>query len=215
MYADSRLCLAVFARAPIPGAAKTRLAAHIGADAAARLQQRMTEHVLFTARSAALGAVALWCAPSIRHPFFRACRERFGVSLHTQRGCDLGARLRTAHDASFRRFARLLVIGTDCPILDAQALRAAAADLDRHDAVLVPAEDGGYVLLGLSKPCASAFADIAWGSAEVADQTLERFRAAGVSCRVRSPLWDVDRPQDLGRLARHLPHLLDGLETSA
>jgi rSAM/selenodomain-associated transferase 1 len=211
MSVEPCLCILVFARAPVPGKAKTRLAAAIGARQAAVLQQRMTQQVLSTACRASNGPVALWCTPSTRHPFFRACREQFGLTLHRQHGGDLGARLIAAHNRAFRRYARVLVIGTDCPILDLHTLRAAAADLDRNDAVLVPAEDGGYVLLGLARPCAEAFVDIDWSGPQVSAQTLERFRAAGVTCRVRNALWDVDRPQDLVRLARLMPHLTAGL----
>jgi rSAM/selenodomain-associated transferase 1 len=211
MSAESTLCLVVFARAPIPGAAKTRLVPALGTEGAARLQQRMTEHILAATRAAALGPVALWCAPSADHPFFAACRERFGVSLHTQPDGGLGERLRAAHDAAFQHHDGLLVIGTDCPILDAGRLQEAAADLEDSEAVLVPAEDGGYVLLGLRRPCASAFDGIDWGGERVAAQTRERLHAAGVCCRVRQPLWDVDRPEDLARLQRELPHLAAGL----
>lgn len=211
MSAEPQLELAVFARAPIPGRAKSRLIPCLGAAGAARLQQRMTEHVLAMACQAAIGPVSLWCSPAPGHPFFVACRARFGVSLRAQIGADLGARLLRAHDRTFAAKRRLLAIGTDCPILTGEELRAAAADLAEHDAVIVPASDGGYVLLGLARPCRAVFHDIAWGSAEVLDQTLARLRSNGFTCRVRPALWDVDRAEDLERLGQCLPGMLEGL----
>jgi rSAM/selenodomain-associated transferase 1 len=211
MSAEPDLALVVFARAPVPGRTKSRLIPCLGPEGAARLQQRMTEHVLAAACEAGIGAVSLWCAPSTRHLSFAACRAKHGVALRAQRGADLGERLLHAHDCTFASRRRLLVIGTDCPILTARELRAAAADLLCNDAVVVPAADGGYVLLGLARPCPAVFREIAWGSSEVLAQTLARLRASGLSCRVREALWDVDRAEDLERLAECLPGLLDGL----
>jgi glycosyltransferase A (GT-A) superfamily protein (DUF2064 family) len=96
----------------------------------------------------------------------------------------------------------VLLIGTDCPALDVAALRAAAAALEAgDDAVLVPAEDGGYVLVGLARPVAALFDRIAWGSDRVMRESRERLRAAGLRWRELAPSWDVDRPEDLARLA--------------
>ena len=211
MSAESDLAVLVFARAPTAGRAKSRLIPALGADGAARLQQRMTERALATACAAGVGTVSLWCTPSTRHPFFAACRANHRVTLHLQSGADLGERLLHAHDRAFAASRRLLVIGTDCPILTGEDLRAAAADLQHHDAVIVPARDGGYVLLGLARPCSAVFRGIAWGSAQVLDQTLARLHAEDLSCCVRGPMWDVDRPDDLDRLAACMPAMLAGL----
>jgi uncharacterized protein len=211
MSADGDTAVLVFARAPTPGAAKTRLIPALGAIGAALLQERMTERVLATARASHLGPLYLWCTPSTAHSFFHACRDRYAASLLPQIGNDRGERLLAAHDHAFASHRRMLVIGTDCPVLQAEDLGRAVRDLEDSDAVLVPAEDGGYVLLGLRQRFPHAFADISWGGAGVAAETLERFRAAGVHCRVHRPLWDVDRPEDLVRLASQLPSLLEGL----
>jgi uncharacterized protein len=209
--ADRDLALLVFARAPVPGKAKSRLIPSFGAQFAAALQQRMTEHMLETALRAEVGDVSLWCSPSPRHTFFARCRRAYGVSLHTQRGESLGERLRDAHDRMFASYRRLLFVGTDCPILTAQHLRTAAAELRDHEAVVVPAEDGGYVLLGLAQPYSQVFEAIAWGGDQVLAQTLERLKEAGRSCRVLAPLWDVDRQADVARLMACRPELFAGL----
>jgi glycosyltransferase A (GT-A) superfamily protein (DUF2064 family) len=97
----------------------------------------------------------------------------------------------------------LLLIGTDCPALSEAHLGAAATALhDGHDAVFIPAEDGGYVLVGLRRPQPRLFEGIAWGSDKVMAQTRERLVALGLRWTEPLVLWDVDRPEDLPRLAK-------------
>jgi glycosyltransferase A (GT-A) superfamily protein (DUF2064 family) len=99
-----------------------------------------------------------------------------------------------------------IVIGSDCPALAPEHLRAAAAVLaGGEDAVLAPAEDGGYVLIGLAHPERSLFERIAWGGPTVLAETRARLAAAGLRWRELATLWDVDRPEDLDRLRRELP----------
>ena len=194
--------IAVFAKAPVPGAVKTRLAGVLGADAAASLHAGLVRHALSTAVRARLGALSLWCAPDTVHPFFVRCAEEFGARLEPQRGDDLGARMRNAFEPAWRDGTRLLVIGADCPALGAPHLHAAAQALLGKDAVFVPAEDGGYVLVGLARAIAGVFEDVPWGTAAVMTRTRERLRAAGASWTELAPLWDVDRPDDYARLQR-------------
>lgn len=194
------VALAVFAKAPIPGEAKTRLIPALGAARAAALQQAFLQRTLRAALAAGVGPVSLWCAPDCQHPAFVACREVFGVSLHPQPRGDLGARML----AAFRVLCRsgpALLIGTDCPALAPAHLRDAARILraDR-DAVLVPAEDGGYVLIGLREPEDSLFADLAWGESGVMAETRLRLVRAGLRWDELSRTWDVDDPGDLARL---------------
>jgi len=195
-----RVTVAVFARAPVPGRVKTRLAAAIGDAGAAALHERLLEHSLFTARAAHLGEVELWCAPDASHPFFVRCAGRFGVNLHIQPEGDLGARM--AHVFAQHEGHGVVLIGSDCPALEPQDLRDAAAALRTHDAVFAPAEDGGYVLVALAHPAPALFRDIAWGSAEVMAATREQARRAGLTLAELRTLWDVDRPEDQARLER-------------
>ncbi|MGH8636291.1 MAG: TIGR04282 family arsenosugar biosynthesis glycosyltransferase [Burkholderiales bacterium] len=213
MPVDPDLALLIFARAPVPGRAKSRLIPSLGVEGAALLQQRMTRRVLATATAAGVGTVFLWCTPSARHPFFVACRAAYDVALRTQSGADLGQRLLGAHDRTFRSYARLLVIGTDCPMLSSPDLHAARTELRRSDAVVIPAEDGGYVLLGLARPCPEVFRNIDWGSARVLEQTLAGLRENGRSWRLLPPLWDVDLEEDVVRLAACLPDMVADLPT--
>jgi hypothetical protein len=96
----------------------------------------------------------------------------------------------------------LLLIGSDCPALTPQHLATAATALASHPAVFAPAEDGGYVLVGLARALPSIFDGVAWGSAAVMAQTRERLAAAGASWVELATLWDVDRPDDYARLQR-------------
>ena len=194
--------IAVFAKAPVPGAVKTRLAGVLGADAAASLHAGLVRHALSTALRAAVGPVSLWCAPDTAHPFFARCADEFGARLEPQLGNDLGERMLRAFEPAWRSAVRLLVIGSDCPALTAAGLEAAAQALRAKDAVFVPAEDGGYVLVGLARPLPGVFEDIPWGTGAVMARTRERLRSAGASWTELPPLWDVDRPDDYARLQR-------------
>lgn len=191
--------IAIFARAPLAGQAKTRLIPALGAAAAARLQRRLTLHALDLARCAATGKVTLWCAPDRQQRFFRALHERRRIETRSQTGKNLGQRMANAFT---EHAGALLLIGTDCPALSAGHLRAAADALhDGHDAVFIPAEDGGYVLVGLRCPQPGLFEGIDWGTDKVMAQTRERLAALGLRWVEPTTLWDVDRPADLHRLA--------------
>ena len=192
----------VFARAPVAGAVKTRLIPAIGATAAADLHARLVRHSLAIATRAALGPVSLWCEPSTSHPFFTECAREFGVTLHAQQGADLGARMAAALRVALDECACAIVIGSDCPSLTVDDLRHAASALaGAHDVVLGPAEDGGYVLLGMRRFLPTLFDDIEWGTSEVLAQTRARLQKSGVDWLELETRWDVDRPQDLARLA--------------
>jgi hypothetical protein len=194
-----RVQVAVFAKAPIPGLAKTRLVPAIGRQGAARLQRHLTRRALRTAHDAGLGTVTLWCAPDARHRFFRALQRVTGQPCLVQPAGDLGARMH----AAFRLHCAqgpLLLIGTDCPVLQPGHLRQAAwALLDGADAVFLPAEDGGYVLVGLREPQAALFDAMPWSTDRVMALTRARAHAAGLCLRELDTLWDVDLPADVER----------------
>lgn len=194
----------VFAKAPVPGEAKTRLIPVLGAAGAARLHERLVERTLETARAAGVGPVELCCAPDAAHPFLAAVAARFGVALTEQGSGDLGDRMQRALAARLPA----VLIGSDCPALTPEYLREAKAALAAgYDAVLGPAEDGGYVLVATRRSHPDAFAHIRWGGPHVMAEQRERFRAIGWRWTELATLWDVDRPEDVGRLGEGL---LDG-----
>ncbi len=195
------MAVAVLAKAPIPGLAKTRLIPALGASGAARLQRRLTRRAVRTALDAGLGPVTLWCTPDARHPFFRALQASVPIALRVQPGGDLGERMHQAFLLHCEQ-GPLLLIGTDCPALTTAHLReAAGALLAGGDVVLQPAEDGGYVLIGLRRPQASLFRGMTWSTPEVMAQTRSRSMAIGLRLRELETLFDIDVPADLERLA--------------
>jgi hypothetical protein len=191
--------VAVFARAPVAGQVKTRLVPLLGPEGAARLHAALVRRALATAVQARIGPVELWCAPDDSHPFFARCAAEFGVTLHRQEGRDLGERMAHAFEHAFRGKRSLVLIGGDCPALQPADLGAAANALASHDAVIAPAEDGGYVLVALARAL-PIFEGIAWGGAAVMAQTRARLEAAGACWHPLPTLWDVDRPEDYARL---------------
>jgi hypothetical protein len=193
--------LIVFAKAPIPGQVKTRLISLIGATAAAALHEKLVFRCLTTAVDAGVGPIDLWCAPTIRHPFFTRCSKEFRVELHRQPDGDLGRRMGWAFRKTFRRASSALLIGTDCPSLTQGDLTKAAEFLVQGiDAVIGPAEDGGYFLLGLRHYDPLLFTDISWGTESVLDQTRARLGRLGWRWHELAERWDVDRPEDMERL---------------
>lgn len=190
----------VFAKAPVAGLAKTRLAPALGADGAAALAERMLHHTLAQAAAAAIGPVELCAAPDATHPALRAAAARHGASLSEQGSGDLGLRMHRALARALMRHGRALLVGTDAPALDATALQAAARALEPHDAVFVPALDGGYALVGLRRADPRWFSDMHWSHARVMEQTRERLRAAGARWVELAPVADIDEPADLVHL---------------
>ncbi len=192
------ISIAVLAKAPVSGLAKTRLIPALGAARAARLQARLMERTVEAACASGAGPVTVWATPDETHAAFQALRGRRDVALARQPHGDLGARMLAALKASG---GPTLVIGTDCPVMMPAHLRM-AADVLRGgaDAVVCPAEDGGYVLIGMRQPLAALFAGMAWSTDEVMAETRRRMRYHKLSWQEPVTLWDVDRPEDLPRL---------------
>lgn len=191
--------LIVFARAPVPGRVKTRLVPLLGERGAARLHARLVEKTLATAMSAGIGKVELYCSPGIGSAYFRKIKKRVGVRLRSQGRGDLGERMYRA----LRRHPGAVLIGSDCPALRPADLRAAARALQGGaDAVLSPAEDGGYALIGLRRASRSLFQGVRWGSAQVLAQTRARLKRLRWRWTELRTVWDVDRPEDVARLRR-------------
>ncbi len=204
------IAVAILAKAPLPGLAKTRLIPALGREGAALLQARLIARTLATACAAATGPVSLWAAPEESH--FRELAQRFPVTLARQVDGDLGARMHAALESA----CPALVIGSDCPALEPQHLRDAADALrDGCDAAVIPAEDGGYVLIGLRQPRPDLFAHMPWGTGTVMAETRRRAAELRLAVRELAPLWDVDVPEDLERLRQAgLAELLPGLSSS-
>jgi len=202
---NSAVSIAILAKAPVPGLAKTRLIPTIGAHAAAVLQERLTERAVATALAADVGPVTIWCTPDGTHDSFLKLVARSRITLRRQPEGDIGARMLAATAAGS---GPTLVIGTDCPALTEVHLRGAANALrNGTDVILIPAEDGGYVLIGTRSAQPPLFAGIAWGSKTVLAETRARIIEQRFILTEQPPLWDVDTEDDLARLEREYPEL--------
>lgn len=192
----------VFAKAPLPGRAKTRLIPRLGEAGAARLQARLTARTLRMACDAGFAAVELHATPRRTHGLFALYGKRFKVKIKKQAGRDLGERMHNALARALRRHRAVILIGTDCPALTPRDLRRAVRLLRGGcDAVIAPAEDGGYALIGVRKVSAEIFSAIAWGGPQVYAETAKKLTRAGYRWRALRTVWDLDRPADLDRLA--------------
>ena len=202
----------VFAKAPVPGLAKTRLAPALGESGAAALAERMLRHALAQSTAADVGPVELCAAPDATHPALQAAAAEHGARLTEQGTGDLGLRMHRALARSLTRHGRALLIGTDAPALDAAVLRQAASALQDHDAVFVPALDGGYALVGQRRADPRWFSDMRWSHDRVMHETRERLRVAGVRWAELPAVADIDEPADLVHLP---PGWLDGLDLAS
>ncbi|RKZ46735.1 MAG: glycosyltransferase [Candidatus Parabeggiatoa sp. nov. 3] len=185
--------LLVFAKAPQLGQVKTRLINHLGEQGAADLHQQLVKHCL--QKFSNVFSTQLWCAPDESHPFFQTCHAEFGVSLHRQIGSDLGDRMAYALASS----APAVLIGSDCPSLTVETISEAFAALQHYPVVLAPAEDGGYVLIGLQQVIPELFIDIPWGSSQVLALTRARLQDLKLPWHPLPTQWDIDRPEDMER----------------
>jgi len=186
----------LFTRWPEPGQAKTRLIPALGAAGAAALHRRLTERALDAMRGSGLPMeVRATGAPMQR---FRDWLGD-GPALVDQGGGGLGDRLLRAAGPP------VILIGADIPGLHASHLRDAAAALRDAPAVIGPAEDGGYYLLGLRTPMPFLFDAVPWGTDEVFTLTMERLAGRGIVPALLPALADLDRPEDLARWPGLMP----------
>ena len=201
--------LAVFLKAPRPGAVKTRLVPELGEAAAARLYRALAESVLAGTRPGPGEYERLF--------FFTPAEARAemeawfpGEAWIAQEGADLGARMSSACDEAFRRGAgRVAIVGSDVPGLSRDDVGVALASLRNHDLVLGPARDGGYYLIGLGHRRPALFEGVAWGTGSVFAATTERAAALGLSVRVLEERRDIDTVEDVRAEWARLRPLLD------
>jgi rSAM/selenodomain-associated transferase 1 len=202
-YPDARLL--IFAKAPVPGQVKSRLIPELGEAAAAQLHRLMTLNVVSMAVDSAVCPVELWCFPDSEHAFFRDIQRRFAVELYTQQGGDLGQRMYHATECALQRANQVMIIGSDCLQYTATHFEHALQQLSSEhcDAVIAPAHDGGYVLLGMKQIDKRPFQHIDWGSGHVLEQTRDAFRQLQWRWHELPTLRDTDVKADLLHILSH------------
>lgn len=196
-----RAQIAILAKAPVAGYCKTRLIPLLGANQAARQQRAFILQTIQTALTSQVGQLKLWCAPNTEHRSFIAIKQFVGITCQTQPEGDIGERMNHCVIQHFSEsdVEPLIIVGTDCMVLSPGHFQWAAQSLQSNDVCLIPAEDGGYVLIGVAKPMAEIFAGIDWSTDRVMDQTRERLRRLGVRWQELPELWDIDEPEDWQR----------------
>jgi rSAM/selenodomain-associated transferase 1 len=197
----------LFCKAPIPKQVKTRLSPILSPEQASELHIELSLRTIKLATETMLCPVQLWCAPSIEHDFFKSVTTTYPVTLWQQQGHGLGERMHNAFCRTLKNHASTLLIGCDCPSLSSQDLHEALSALQQgSDVVLAPAEDGGYVLIGMNKSHPEVFANMAWGTPQVLDQTRQQIQTLGLSLYELQQQWDVDTPEDLARYLALVAH---------
>jgi len=198
-YQHPDAVLLIFCKAPIAGQVKTRLIPTLTAEQAAQLHIELTLSTLQRATLQPLCPIQLWCTPSINHEFFNTLAHNYPITRWQQQGKYLGERMNHALNTALKNYQRAVLIGCDCPSLTSQDLAAAISALNETTAVFAPAEDGGYVLVGLNRPHPELFVALPWGSNQVMAKTRARCQQHGIVYYELSTQWDVDTPADLLR----------------
>jgi len=194
LYPDVRLI--IFSKPPLPGQCKSRLIPALGEQGAAELQAELIHRCLQECCQAHLCPTEYWCASDKNHAFCQNLQENYPVTLRQQEGRDLGDRMFHALSSpSLQTYS--IIIGTDCPQMSRDYLCKAIEALKAGaDIVIGPAEDGGYVLLGLREADENLFKNIQWGGEDVFKMTCGHIQQLNLSSSVLETLWDVDRPED-------------------
>ena len=191
--------LIIFSRYPQPGTTKTRMIPALGADGAAQLQRKMTEHTLNTAKQLSNRDITIEI--HFAGGDVKLMRQWLGKDIQyvAQVAGDLGDKMRSAFDRAFSLGSQQVVtIGIDCPDIDSKILNSAFNSLQTHDLTLGSAEDGGYYLIGLNHSIPQLFSNINWGTERVLKQTKNIAEKLDLQVHYLPTLSDIDRPEDLG-----------------
>lgn len=192
--------LAVYTKAPVPGEVKTRLQPRLTPAQCASLYQRLTRHAAATAVHSRLYPVELHVAGDPDHPFLVELAGQFNLPVRLQQGDNLGERMHRTLSEALRSADFAMILGCDCPAVSPALLRQAGRALADKPVTLLPAEDGGYGLIGATVSDPAIFEAIDWGTGHVLAQTRRNLHRAGLGWTEPGTVWDVDRPQDLDRL---------------
>jgi rSAM/selenodomain-associated transferase 1 len=199
MGVDERedMLLVQFARSPRKGRVKTRMIPHLSAAGARDLHCELVRWTCRRLLSSGLGDVEVYVAGEVDQPLFAECRSMGAAGIARQRGADLGERMYNAIRDGLERYRCVILVGSDCPGIDARYLRRAAIGLDEAPLVLGPATDGGYVMIGARAIEPDIFRDIPWGTDTVCARTRATLSRMGLMWAELPRLTDIDRPEDL------------------
>ena len=189
-----------FAKVPRAGHVKTRLIPALGENGALEIHKKLLTYIWQKLNAERVAPVQLWMDQVDTEGFFENLRPAV-ERARVQQGSDLGERMAIAIEEVLGESEAVIVVGSDCPVLDGAYLTRALESLQQGaDVVLGPASDGGYVLIGMKRLYPGIFEDINWGSEQVLAQTRERLTISGCPWVELEECWDVDRPEDLCKL---------------
>ncbi len=199
--------LALYAKEPVRGKVKTRMQGLLGVEGALSLHKALINYVFHNLASAQLCPIQVWVAAIDENAslnkehddmFLSLCNKK---DIYWQSGFDLGARMAFSARQALKHSDYVVLVGADCASVDAVYLEQALQVLESGEEIVIgPAEDGGYVLLGLRSVPDCLFENVPWGEAEVLAATRRNLLEAGLRWHELAPRWDVDRPEDLVRL---------------
>lgn len=195
----SKTLIQLFAKPPVSGQVKTRLIPELGEKAATAIYQYCLDHNLQLVRHSGFD-YQIWLSQTTGNDYF-------GESVFYQQGNNLGEKMHHALASQLKNnngdYDKVILIGSDCLELTQPLLRRVDTKLDHHELVLIPALDGGYVLIAARNAINPiVFTDIDWSTDRVLKQTMDRVMQAGITTAVMNPLRDIDRPQDLQHYAQ-------------
>lgn len=191
-------CIVIqFARFPQLGAVKTRLQPTLGEQSCYELHQHLVKHVHDNVKHSGYFQVL-----SLNQLGSNALVESLALTtpIILQQGEDLGARMQNAIEWGLNKAKKVIIIGSDCVVLKKSHIERVVDQLNTHSHVLIPAEDGGYVLLGTTENYDAIFEGIEWGTDEVLLKTKRALESGNKKAEYLPPLWDVDRAEDYERL---------------
>ena len=194
--------LAVFCKTPQQSKVKTRLQPLLGAIGATKAHQQLARKSLSTASASGASARYVFFTPNRRHGLFLYARAQ-GFMLVKQRGNDLGNKMFNAFKLGLQRHSALILMGTDCPALSPEHIQRVMAALELHDVVIIPATDGGYVLIAARRVDRCLFSNIHWGSATVLSSTIRALEALKWPYQLLPALPDLDTARDWRNARRH------------
>ncbi|MEZ7502549.1 TIGR04282 family arsenosugar biosynthesis glycosyltransferase [Psychrobacter sp. Arc29] len=193
-------CVILFAKYPARDKAKTRLQPALGIDGAADMARQLLLHSVEQAVASDF-AIELCVSPAPMDACWQSLDLPQSLQWSAQAKGDLGMRMLTASQNALEKYEKVVLIGTDCPSLTAERIQTAVQQLEKDNAVMIPATDGGYVLLGFKQINESLFSNINWSTSSVAEVTKQRIAALGWTLALLPALHDIDEPEDL----KHLP----------
>ena len=190
----------VFAKPPLLGRVKTRLTPELGPESALNAHCEMVDLTLKKVAQLDCSS-SLWLSENSQEG--ASWGQKYSLPVEVQRSGDLGLKMLDAISKTLAASpAKVVLIGSDCPILSQEDIRDAFLWLDQHDLVILPCEDGGYGLIGMKQTHAEVFSRISWSTPKVTSETLDRARNSNLSVKCGRVIWDVDRIEDWYRYQR-------------